>query len=209
MPNRPCEIPEELVKYIYSKTSSNFHTVKPPRVPATLSIEHFTMCDSRTHLNYTHIHTYIQLLQLKVWCLHHMLICCFILVWVSHNGSIFQATTVWSIYVFKSALSNICTMSPCYYSTPHLIYHNWCLHCAFIRPSFNLRITLCLQSQSDNYIMPPVWWYIMHPVWWLHYASNPVITLCILSDDYIMLPVWWLCYASTGDCIIHPTWWEH
>ena len=34
IPNRSCETPEELVKYIYSKTSSNYHTVKRRRVPA-------------------------------------------------------------------------------------------------------------------------------------------------------------------------------
>ena len=35
IPNRSCVIPEELVKYIYSKTSSNYHTIKPRRAPAT------------------------------------------------------------------------------------------------------------------------------------------------------------------------------
>ena len=39
IPNRSCEIPEELVKYIYSKTSSNYHTVKPHRMPATNVID--------------------------------------------------------------------------------------------------------------------------------------------------------------------------
>ena len=53
IPNRSCEIPEKLVKYIYSKTSGNYRTVKPRRVPATPAIVHNSGCSLWSAYDYT------------------------------------------------------------------------------------------------------------------------------------------------------------